>query len=78
MQSRAVVDLLVDPDVKRVEASLSNPVANFEKPLQIQNSPFAENGTQRERSHGVISTTGISARVSHCATLFLVYIAYVK
>lgn len=59
LQSKAV-DLHVNHNVERVEAK--DPVAKFEKPLQLQKNPLAENGNLRERSHSVISTPGITTR----------------
>lgn len=62
-----------DGEFKRVEARLSEPEANFETRQQLLRSPLAENGTERERSHAVISTPGISAGVRHMpCILFLV------
>ena len=64
-------DLSIDCDIKRVEASHPDPTKNFEKPHQIKNGLLVQNGCQRERAGGVISTLGISIRVSRCTKRFL-------
>lgn len=73
LQSKAV-DLQANHNGNRVEASLSDAVTNYEKPLQLQNNPLAENGTLREISHTVISTPGINTRVRSCKAHFLSFL----